>query len=491
MRLDALYNSHPIQVEVHHPDEIGEVFDMISYAKGAAVLRQLQVYLGHDVFRDGLRHYLKKHSYKNTETKHLWESLEKVSKKKVGALMHSWIMKMGYPLVKIDRSRDGYTATQERFLSSRISAKKSKDKTLWQIPLSYTSDEKRLTILGTKKKFALPGSSIGKVNIGETSFVRVRYDRETLEKLREQVEKGTLQTIDRMAIIRDLFALAEGGYVKTSDALEFSRAYQNETEYIVWAEISAGVNKIYNLIKEEECKEKYQAYALSLFSPLAERLGWEESSGEAPSYTFLRNIALSQAGTYGDKRVASQAKKLWRERKKSPIRANIRSIVYAILVENGGEKEWGQMRKLYEQEEMHEEKNRYAFALTRTRSKTLLAKTLMFILSPLVRDQDAPQLLVSTWANMQGRELTWQFVQHNWGVMLKRYGEGGHFLSRLLSPLGLHTNIKDIVDIKKFFAKNAAPGTARTLEQSYERIASNAAWIKDDKKDIENWLKNR
>ena len=41
---------------------------------------------------------------------------------------------------------------------------------------------------------------------------------------------------------------------------------------------------------------------------------------------------------------------------------------------------------------------------------------------------------------------------------------------------------------KKFFLKNEAPGAERTLEQSYEKITSNAAWLKDDKKLIKNWL---
>jgi aminopeptidase N len=32
--LDALESSHPISIEVGHPDEINEIFDRISYGKG-------------------------------------------------------------------------------------------------------------------------------------------------------------------------------------------------------------------------------------------------------------------------------------------------------------------------------------------------------------------------------------------------------------------------------------------------------------------------
>src|SRR6185503_15796657 len=102
LRLDALLHTHPIEIPVHHPSEIGEIFDEVSYSKGACVIRMLADYLGEKDFRDGLRYYLKKHSYKNTETVHLWQAFEKVSrkpKKNVSKMMHNWTSLPGYPVV--------------------------------------------------------------------------------------------------------------------------------------------------------------------------------------------------------------------------------------------------------------------------------------------------------------------------------------------------------------------------------------------------------
>lgn len=73
--LDALENSHPIEVPVGHPSEVDEIFDNISYNKGASVLRMLFDYVGKDAFRKGLHGYLKKFAYKNTETPDLWNNL--------------------------------------------------------------------------------------------------------------------------------------------------------------------------------------------------------------------------------------------------------------------------------------------------------------------------------------------------------------------------------------------------------------------------------
>ncbi len=489
LRLDALANSHPIEVTVHHPNEISEIFDMVSYAKGSAVIRMIAEYVGAEKFRDGLRHYLKKHSYKNTVTTDLWHSFEKASGKPVKKMMESWTKKTGYPLVTLLRGKNGYSAKQERFFSSRISAKKSTTTTVWQIPFKYESDAGSHTVLATGKSISLTGNSIGKINLNEGSFMRTRYDSATLEHLKSKVLKNTLDVKDRLGLIRDLFALAEGGYIKVVDALEFSRAYKNEKEYIVWSEIASGIQRIYNLISDEPFTDTYRAYARSLFTPLAERMTFEKKKGEDHSDTFLRSLALSQAAFYGDERVIKKARSLFTKMKSHPIPADIRSVVYTIVAQNGGKKEYNAFMNLFLNEELHEEKDRYGRALTSFRDKTLLARTLMFALSKDVRTQDAPYMLAAVWQNTTGRDLAWKFIQHNWKIILARYGEGG-FISRMLTPLGSHTKTNDAVYAKKFFSKNLAPGAERTLEQAYERILSNALWLKTDKTSIKNWLHN-
>lgn len=488
LKLDALINSHPIEVTVNHPDEINEVFDMISYSKGSAVIRMLAEYVGHDVFRDGLRKYLKTHSYKNTETIHLWESLEKVSKKPIKQMMNNWTKKTGYPLVSLSKTKHSYFAEQERFLSSRISKKDTADKTVWNIPISYESNGEILKTFMTKKKIPLIGSSIGKLNLGENSFIRTKYDEETLAKLRQEIENGNLGVKDRLGLIRDVFILAEAGEINTTTALEFSMSYKNETEYIVWSEISNGISRVNTLLSDESLREKYRSYARSLFSTIAEKMGWIPNENEPHSYVFLRSLALSNAALYGDEKIIKHAKKLFKERDVNPIRADIRSAVYNTVASYGGEKEWKVFKELYKKEKMHEEQDRYSRALTYFRSESILEKTLKLAMSPDIRNQDSPFIIAMTWSNRYGRDLTWNFVKQNYPEILKLWGSGGHFMSRILSPLGLYSDAKNLKDIQKFFAKNKAPGADRTLTQSYEKINSNIAWIKDDQKDIKKWL---
>ncbi|KAG8140073.1 hypothetical protein E2320_002801 [Naja naja] len=100
--LDALDNSHPIEVNVGHPSEVDEIFDAISYSKGASVIRMLHDYIGDEDFRKGMHLYLTKFQHKNASTEDLWGSLEDASGKPIAAVMNTWTKQMGFPLVYIE-----------------------------------------------------------------------------------------------------------------------------------------------------------------------------------------------------------------------------------------------------------------------------------------------------------------------------------------------------------------------------------------------------
>ncbi len=496
LKLDALSNSHPIEIKVNHPSEISEIFDMVSYAKGSAIIRMIAEYIGENDFRDGLRHYLKKHSYKNTKTVDLWNAFEKVSKKPVKKIMRNWTSLTGYPLISvISLPKSNISISQERFFSSRISSKKNNTNSLWQIPLSYENlSQKKIInekiLLKKKKSSLLDVSSVGKVNINDNTFTRVHYDSLTLSYLKGEIEKGNLTTKNKLGIVRDLFALAEGGYIDTVEALSFSLSYKNETEFIIWREISIGVNKIFNLIKDEPFANLYKSYALSLFSPLAKKLGWNSKKNEEDSQVFLRSLALRQAIYYGDKKIINSAKENFKNKKSNLLRADMRNVIYNAIALDGNIKDWNYFNNLYLKEEFHEEKERLGLALASFKDKDLLLKTLEFALSGKVRTQDKTHLITLTWMNVYGKDLTWKFIKKNWKKMIKEYGVGGQSFPRLLSPLGNHIKLKDLKDTKKFFKNKNILGIKRTLEQIYEKIESNAMWIKEDKQSIKKWLNN-
>ena len=465
LRLDALLNTHPIEIPVHHPSEIGEIFDEVSYSKGAAVIRMLADYLGEKDFRDGLRHYLKKHSYKNTETFHLWEAFEKVSKKPVAKIMRNWTSKPGYPVVKASLVKGKINFSQSRFFASPISAKKTKGRTKWEIPITFKKN---------------------KVNFGEAGFYRTAYSRELLEKLKMLVEKKLLSARDRLGIIRDLFALAEAGTIPTTDALEFLSAYKKEDNYTVWLELAMGLGRLEQILAKENCRENLNSLILKLFSPVFVRLGWAPRKNELHSDTLLRSLVLSKLGRAHHKEILTMAKKKFTAGKINP---DIRGAVYVTVATNGGVKEYNTFLKMYKTEKLHEEKNRIGGALGDFRDQKILKLACEFALSQNVRKQDTIGIISSVGANPLGRDIWLNFVQKNWKTLVYRYGDGGHTLQRLVKAISGSAEIRHLKSFKKFFSTHDAPGAKRAIQQVIERLEGNVAWLKRDGKKIEEFLK--
>ena len=147
--IDALESSHPISIPVKHPDEINEIFDRISYAKGASIIRMMDKFLTTNTFRGGLTNYLRDFKYKAAEQDDLWEHLTRVGHKDgtlrsditVKQIMDTWTLQMGFPVVTVNRNYDSNSAelTQERFLLLKSEDSKDTHDYRWWIPITHTT----------------------------------------------------------------------------------------------------------------------------------------------------------------------------------------------------------------------------------------------------------------------------------------------------------------------------------------------------------------
>ena len=78
LNLDATLAGHPIVQVAENPDQITELFDSITYSKGASVIRMLDNFVGVDNFQKSVKNYLKKHQYGNAVTEDLLSEIEAV-----------------------------------------------------------------------------------------------------------------------------------------------------------------------------------------------------------------------------------------------------------------------------------------------------------------------------------------------------------------------------------------------------------------------------
>jgi puromycin-sensitive aminopeptidase len=490
LSLDSLANTHPIEAEVNSPDEIGEIFDTVSYSKGASVIRMLASFLGEKNFRDGLRYYLKKHSYRNASTTDLWQALEKISKKPVRKMMQNWTIKAGYPVVRIIEGDNKLTLKQTRFFSSPISKKHSKDNTIWNVPIRTQDARRKIqdTFL-TQKSLTIkkPRGEWIKFNSDETGFYRVDYPAPMLQALEEPIRTKKLSaTVDRLNVLRDALALAEAGELPTVQLLRLMQAYENETDYTVWVELATALNKLRNLILSQEYYPKFEEYCRKLFRKAGRRLGWQAKPDEGHAQTLLRSLILGQLILFDDEKTLDYGVKLFKRSKSIP--SDLRSVVYRAVAQRGDELDHKMFVERYKNEQFSEEKDRLGRALGQFKQEKILKKTLEFSMSDNVRAQDTAGIFYSCWSNKKGTVLAWKFTKENWATLSARYSASGHMLEHFVVPAAGFVTVKDAKDVASFFKKHPIPGAKRSIQQVLEKIYSNDAWFKRDGKHIERWL---
>src|SRR3989339_895930 len=493
LQLDALVNTHPIEIEVSHPSEIREIFDAVSYSKGASIIRMLADFLGERDFRDGLRYYLKKHQYANAATDDLWRAFEEVSGKPVKNMMKHWTGKPGYPVLRVSDKDKSFEIHQHRFFSSALSRKNNKDKTMWPLPLTFIFEgaKKPVTRFFKTCSFVLDKKKGGwvKFNAGAVGMFRIDYSQFLLEKLKAPIEEKELSARDRFSIQNDAFGLAESGEVAPSAALNLALSYRLEDNFSIWADLAENLGKINELLEGTRLEEPFKKFAKEIFTGLMARLGWDKKKKESHSDSLLRGIAISQSGRYGDDKVISKARELFSEHIKGRhIHPDIRGAIYYVVALNSGKKEYVDFLKLFRKASLHEEKNRLSRALGFFWDEKSIEKTLRFLLSDEVRLQDKPSIFGVLWSSPLGREMSWKFFRRNWFFFLKNYGEGSDILHRVISPIGTFTSVKRAQEIKAFFNTHKFSSAERTIEQAIERVNSNADWLRRDFKHLEKWL---
>ncbi|XP_011349925.1 puromycin-sensitive aminopeptidase isoform X2 [Ooceraea biroi] len=499
LELDALKNSHPIEVPVGHPSEIDEIFDDISYHKGASVIRMLHAYIGDEDFRSGMNLYLKRHSYANAETEDLWAALEEASNKAVRRVMSSWTSRQGFPIVKVDHRQDGnnriISLSQERFLADGTI---DSDNT-WIIPISVScSQDPSKTIFNDildakNKEFVIkdvPEGTWLKINPGTIGFYRTRYSQSAISLLLPAIKDHTLPPLDRLGLLDDLFAIVQAGHASTVDVLELMRAFQREGNYTVWASIGNILSNINTLISHLDFEDSLKAFGCNLFRDINIKLGWDPKPNESHLDTLLRSLVLHRLAALDDKDTIEEAKRRFELHVNgtTTLAADLRSPVYRAVLSVGDADTYETMLKLYKDTDLQEEKERILRALGVVKDEALLKKVLDFSMSEEVRAQDTVFAIMSVALSYKGRIMAWNFFKEKWKILLDRY-EGGFLLARLVKfTTENFVTEEQAKDVESFFESHPTPGTERTVQQCVESIRLNATWLARDKDSIKKYL---
>jgi aminopeptidase N len=497
MGLDSLKTTRPIRAEAWTPAEINELFDSITYEKGAAVLRMVEAWVGEEPFRAGVNAYIERFKYGNARAEDFWGTLTKVTGKPVDRVMSGFVDRPGVPLVdprvQCAANRDAVSVSQA-VDSSTSSPKIAFQQTGgWTIPVCVKTPTQAAAcaVVGsapaTVRVDACPTWVMA--NAGGRGYYRVLYSPEMIRSLARGVE--ALAPTERIALLSDEWALVRAGRHEIGTFMDLAEGFRNERTPAVLDTLLGRLAAIGEALTTEASRPKYRAWVASLLKPAIAEVGWTPRAGESEQ---PRDLLVSALGhTARDPETIETARRLVLAHLDSShddaVDSTLLNALVGVAAINGDASLYDRYLARSKQARDPEEHYRYLYALADFSDPALVRRTMDYIVGPEVRNQDTAVFLSRLLSNPDAQQLAWDLLQTRWDDLQKKTGQV--FGSPLLvSSLGQFCDAKTRSEMEDFFATHNVPEAERTLQQALERISSCADLAAAQSPKLGEWLQH-
>ena len=487
LSLDSRRASHPLEISRGtHTGAIGEVFDAISYSKGASVLRMLEALVGQDAFVRGLRLYLERHTYANASTCNLWMAMRDASHVDVPAFIHSWVFRQGFPVLVVEDAGAGrFKVTQRRFLATG-DATQEEDTTLWHVPLAIRSatPEVRQQILTTREAILTPPRGLWKLNADTIGAYRVAYPAPHFLAL--GAAHAALSDADRVGLVDDAFALSQAGYTSIASALSLANLLKGTPSAAVVCALDKALSSVASVWWDApEVRIAIDRFRISVFAPEAHKLTLKYAPGEPHGTRTLRTAVVRAAARAADAlTLECLAARFSALVSGSPVHPDLLEPVLEYGVRWGGQAAYDFVRTLYTGGKV---KSTSLRALCAARGR-MLEQTAALLVDGYVGATDYVTFFSALGANPDGRRLGWRLLSTHYDTLVAR-GASNFVLPRMVAaavaPL---TTAADEHSVRAFFAARNTSAFGNSLAQALEEVRAHAQWHALAEEDLRKWL---
>jgi len=455
---DSLRSTHPVRTEVERPEEIGQIFDEISYGKGSSVLAMLEAYLGEDRFRAGVTDYLNRFRFGNARTEDLWESLGRVSGEPVGAIAGPWIDRPGLPVVAARLGRGGLELDQRRFTYSG-----REDAEPWPIPLILDVDGRTQRVMFRERTRTLPVPADATVhlNVGAYGFYRTLYDLTLYDRLLGRLPARPAP--DRWIVLEDLMAFLASGDIGWPTYDRFVEALGGTPDRLV---VESLIGSLVGLTLSFPRHEAVAARARSFFAGQYARLGPARREGEPGSDRILRErVAFGRARVDLDfaRELASRFGEWDR------IDPDLRLATAVGQARAGGPEGYRELRKALERTSSEADRTRLVRALGWAPDPALLRETLEFAVAGGVNRSYLTGLILQSSMNPAGRSEAWRWLTERIDAIAEVF-RGSGYLPIVLESTTPYLGLGRASEVRAFFDRTSAPEGTRGIAKGLERL---------------------
>jgi puromycin-sensitive aminopeptidase len=498
LALDALVSTHPIYAPVHSVAEATENFDVITYEKGAAVVRMIEHYLGPEVFRRGVRRYMRRHREDNAVAADLWRALGEESGQDVARVAQAWIAQAGFPLVTLRRTPNGrgLRVRQERFFSHpkrRAAGRPAR----WPVPLvvKTPTGNARALVERATEVVALPGKRAPWVygNAAAGGFYRVAHDPADLATVLMR-PATTLTSVERLALVGDQWALVRSGRASVESFLEVVDALGDEKDHDVLDGLAAALALLDEQVTQiaSPLQRALRTWIGRRFGPALRKLGWKAAVGE-PDLVRLRRAALLRiVGGIGEDPVALRDARIWLDRylrNRSALEPNLADPVVGLAARGGDMALYERYRAVVDEARTPQERRRFLLHLASFRAPAAVRRTLADALTPAIPTQDVAFVFMRMFGNPAAGEPAWRFLTSRWKGVRERIPP--LMLARLVDATPALREPRLAREVGTFFRAHPLPEAARALRQALEVFRLNAELRRRVTPGLRRWLAAR
>ena len=490
--LDALDSSHPIEQEVKNPDEIGQLFDAISYSKGASLIRMLENYIGEEKFKKGIQQYIIKHQYKNTITNDLWNALSKSSNKDIKTLMEQWTTKSGFPLILVSEENDKIKISQEKFSYNP----ENNDQSEWIVPIKYNSlinntKSKQTHLLETKEDF-IQNKNITIMNTDSSGFYKTSYSNELFTKISNLLTDNinNFSNEERLGLISDYYTLLKSSKIDPGKYLDLIKTLNKENNPYIWKYICGSLKSIDSKLYNTDLYSKYYSFASEIFNNISIDLEWNLDKTPSETDQIMIATLIDSACYFGIEDLKNKSSQIFKEisfNSNDEIHPNLKRPLLFSVAYNGESDDFDKIWELYLNSNSQEEKSLYLGSLTQFKNIDKIKFLLNQVTTKNIRKHDIASVLIGVANNNLALPTAWEYLKQNWSKILNISGDG--FQLNYIVSLPSYFQSKDkYEEVENYYSENPVDAASMSMNQTLEKIQNNIFWIDFNLKKFKNYL---
>ncbi len=433
MSSDALESTHPIYNKVETPADAAEMFDVITYEKGCAVMRMLESFLGEDAFRAGMRTYMKEFAESNAAGADLWRHMEAAAGHPVTQIMTSWVAQGGYPIVSVSLNGNNLKLSQKRFFSSPTAS--ADNIQMWHVPLiiryedSAGIHEVRHLLSDREGTVALDvqGDLIwAHANADEIGFYRQHLDEELLKRLLANMDK--LTPMEQMGLLSDQWAVARNGTQSITRFLDVESSMIDSQNYNVLDKV---VGYLYNLewlledAGDKVAMNNFRTWVDKSFEGRMKQLSYKPRPGESQNDAQSRVSVVAAMTLLAQDKDAQEQVREWADKEAhdaASVDANLAGLYVSASARSGDRARFDRYVDIYRQRKNSgsspQERDRYLNSFGFFEQPEIVAQTLHLMEDRTIPQEGVMPMLRTMLGQRHTQVQAWDFMRSHWDYVL-------------------------------------------------------------------------